>query len=152
MTPEQIELVRSSYASLDDPGAMASDFYRRLFAIDPSARGLFSEDPAVMAEKFAAELSAIVQAIITFDVFAARLRHLAVRHQAAGVRSRHYRSVGDALMQALAGRLGSGWTPATEGAWRRAYNLVAEIMIGASADLESASPRRMDVKDNAEES
>lgn len=152
MTPEQIELVRSSYASLDDPGAMASDFYRRLFAIDPSARGLFSEDPAVMAEKFAAELSAIVQAIITFDVFAARLRHLAVRHQAAGVRSRHYRSVGEALMAALAGQLGSGWAPATEGAWRRAYNLVAEIMIGASADLESASPRPWGAKDNAEES
>ena len=65
MTPEQIELVRSSYASLDDASAMASDFYRRLFGIDPSARRLFSQDPAVMAEKFAAELGAIVQAIIS---------------------------------------------------------------------------------------
>ena len=71
MTPEQIELVRSSYASLDDASAMASDFYRRLFGIDPSARRLFSQDPSVMAEKFAAELSAIVQAIISFDVFSA---------------------------------------------------------------------------------
>ncbi|HEX2322053.1 MAG TPA: globin domain-containing protein [Streptosporangiaceae bacterium] len=152
MTPEQIELVRSSYASIDNPSAMASDFYRRLFAIDPSARSLFSQDPAVMAEKFAAELSAIVQAIITFDAFAARLSHLAVRHHAAGVRSRHYRSVGEALMQALTERLGSGWTPATEGAWRRAYNLVAEIMIAASADLETASPRPLGAKDDAEES
>ena len=136
MTPEQIELVRSSYASLDDASAMASDFYRRLFAIDPSARQLFSQDPAVMAEKFAAELSAIVQAITSFVVFSARLRHLAVRHHAAGVRPRHYALVGDALLQALAAQLGSGWTREVESAWRRAYNLVAEIMIAASADVD----------------
>jgi len=157
MTPEQIDLVRSSYASLDDARAMASDFYRRLYSIDSSATNLFSQDPAVMAEKFAAELSAIVQAIISYDVFSVRLRHLAVRHHAAGVRPRHYRSVGGALMQALAAQLGSGWTPAVESAWRRAYNLVAEIMIAASADLDlrsTASPllRSEGAKDTAEES
>jgi nitric oxide dioxygenase len=137
MTPQQIELVRDSYALLDDPPAMASDFYRYLFTIDPSVEGLFSQDPAVMAEKFAAELGAIVQAIISFDVFSARLRHLAVRHHAAGVRPRHYGSVAEALMQALSARLDSGWTPAVENAWRHAYNLVAEIMITESADLDA---------------
>ena len=91
---------------------MASDFYRYLFTIDPSAEALFSHDPAVMAEKFAAELGAIVQAINSFDVFSARLRHLAVRHHAAGVQPRHYGSVAEALMQALSARLDSGWTPA----------------------------------------
>ena len=157
MTPEQIELVRSSYASLDDARAMASDFYSRLFSIDPSARNLFSQDPEVMADKFATELSAIVQAIVSYDVFSARLRHLAVRHHAAGVQPRHYSSVADALIGALAAQLRSGWTPAIEGAWRRAYNLVAEIMIAASADLDvrsTASPllRSEGAKDNAEES
>ena len=143
MTPEQIELVRCSYASLgDDAPAMASDFYRRLFAIDPSAQVLFGQDPAIMAEKFAAELNAIVEAIISFDVFSARLRQVATRHRAAGVRPRHYRSAGDALVAALADHL-ADWTPATESAWRRAYNLVAEIMIAATADLDlqsAASP------------
>jgi nitric oxide dioxygenase len=153
MTPEQIELVRSSYASVDNAEDMAADFYHRLFSIDPSTRSLFSQDPAVMAVKFASELGAIVQAIISYDAFSARLRHLAVRHHAAGVRSRHYRSVGDALLQALAARLGSAWTPETEIAWRRAYNLVAEIMIAASADLDlrSAASDRA-ARDTAEES
>jgi len=146
MTPEQIELVRSSYASLgDDAPAMASDFYRRLFTIDPSARTLFSQEPAVMAEKFAAELHAIVEAISSYDAFSARLRHLAARHRSAEVRPRHYRSAADALTGALAAHLGSTWTPAAETAWRRAYNLVAEIMIAATADLDfrsAASPPR----------
>jgi len=124
---------------------MASDFYRRLFTIDPSARTLFSQEPAVMAEKFAAELNAIVEAIIAFDAFSARLRHLAARHRAAGVRPRNYRSAADALVGALAAHVGSGWTPAVETAWRRAYNLLAEIMIAATADLDfrsAASPPR----------
>ena len=41
MTPEQLELVRSSYAALGRrrAGDGASDFYARLFAADPSTRG-----------------------------------------------------------------------------------------------------------------
>lgn len=140
MTPEQIDLVRDTYASLDDARAMAADFYRRLFAIDPSARDLFSQDPDVMAEKFAAELRAIVQAIVSYDAFATRLKVLAARHHAAAVRARHYRPVGDALLAALAARLGPRWTPDVDAAWRRAYNLVAEIMIAATADLELRPP------------
>jgi hemoglobin-like flavoprotein len=136
MTPEQIELVRDSCASLGaDALAVASDFYRRLFAIDPATRAMFSQDPVVMAEKFAAELLAIVEAIASFDAFSSRLRQLAAAHRAAAVQPRHYRSVGDALMAALAAHFGGGWTPETEIAWRRAYNLVAEIMIAAMADV-----------------
>jgi hemoglobin-like flavoprotein len=140
MTPEQIELVRSSYAALGEGGrAMAGEFYRRLFSIDPSARALFDQDLAVMAEKFAAELHAIVEAIVAYDVFAARLRHLAVRHHSAGVKSRHYGAAADALIGALATSLGPDWTAELEIAWRRAFNLVAEIMIAATAELDFPS-------------
>jgi hemoglobin-like flavoprotein len=72
-----------------------------------------------------------------------------LRHQAAGVRPRQHRSVGEALMQALAAQLRSAWTPATESAWRRAYNLVAEIMIAESADLDLRSTAS--TRDHAEE-
>ena len=140
MTPEEIELVQSSYSSLgDDAPAMAADFYRRLFTIDPSAEALFSQGPTVMAEKFAAELAAIVEAIISFDVFSARVRDLAARHRAYGVQTRHYRSVGEALVGAMAAHLAPDWTPAVERAWRRAYNLVAEIMMDTTVELEARS-------------
>jgi hemoglobin-like flavoprotein len=104
---------------------MAVDFYRRLFAIDPSAEALFSEEPTVMAEKFAAELEAIVEAIVSFDVFSARVHDLAARR----------RDPGEALIGALAAHLGPDWTPTLESAWRRAYNLVAELMMATTADL-----------------
>ena len=136
MTPEEIESVRTSYASLGAAApVMATDFYRRLFAIDPSAEALFSEQPTVMAEKFAAELEAIVEAIVSFDVFSARVRDLAARHRDYRVQTRHYRAAGEALVGALAVHLGPDWTPTLERAWRRAYNLVAELMMATTADL-----------------
>jgi hemoglobin-like flavoprotein len=130
MTPEDIELVRTSYASLGaNAPAMAAEFYRRLFAADPTAQALFSSGPDVMSSKFAQELDAIVEAIISYDTFATRVRDLAARHAHYGVKTGHYRSAGDALIGALAAHLGAAWDPATEAAWRRAYNLVAEIMM-----------------------
>ncbi|HET6951529.1 MAG TPA: globin domain-containing protein [Acidimicrobiales bacterium] len=136
MTPEQLELVRSSYASLGAAApAMARDFYRRLFAADPSAEALFTNDAEVMAEKFADELAAIVQAIGSFDAFAPRLRDLAARHADLGVETRHYREVGEALIGALAAHLAPDWDDSLEAAWRRAYNLVAEIMMAQAQSL-----------------
>ena len=133
MTPEQLALVQSSYAALGDTApAMARDFYRRLFASDPTVEGLFDADPDVMATKFSDELAAIVQAIVSFDAFAVRVRDLAARHVAYGVQTRHYRLVGDALIGALAAQLAPDWTPDLEAAWRRAYNLVAEVMLSTT--------------------
>jgi hemoglobin-like flavoprotein len=140
MTPEEIESVRTSYASLGvDAPVMAIDFYRRLFTIDPSAEALFSAEPAVMAEKFAAELDAIVEAIVSFDVFSARVHDLAARHRDYRVQTPHYRAAGEALLGALAAHLGLDWTPTLEAAWRRAYNLVAELMMATTADNERTS-------------
>ena len=52
MTPAQLELVRTSYATLQDGGAaMAADFYRNLFEIAPQTRTLFATEPDVMTVK-----------------------------------------------------------------------------------------------------
>ena len=135
MTPAQLELVRASYSRLQDGGeAMAADFYRNLFAIDPQARVLFATEPEVMAVKFSAELSAIVEAITSFETFAPRVRELALRHVGYGVQPHHYRAVGQALIRALAAHLDEGWDGELEAAWRRAYNLVAELMMDAGSE------------------
>jgi hemoglobin-like flavoprotein len=138
MTPEQLQLVQSSYARLGDAApAMAVDFYARLFAADPSAEALFTDGPDVMSVKFANELEAIVEAISSFDTFASRVRELAARHVGYGVQSRHYHAVGEALIGALAAHLAPEWDDALEAAWGRAYNLVAEVMMAAAADVRA---------------
>jgi nitric oxide dioxygenase len=114
---------------------MAIEFYRRLFATDPSAEALFSDGPDIMSVKFAAELDVIVEAISSFDDFAPRVRDLAARHVAYGVQTQHYHAVGEALIGALAVHLAPAWDDALEVAWRRAYNLVAEVMMAAAAEV-----------------
>ena len=77
MTPEQLSMVQQSYAALGaETTKMASDFYGRLFASDPSAKDLFTEGPDVMSVKFAAELEALVESISSFPEFAPRVREL----------------------------------------------------------------------------
>ena len=133
MTPAQLELVRASYATLPDGGAaMAADFYRNLFELAPQTRVLFATEPDVMAVKFSAELAAIVEAITSYETFAPRVRELAVRHVTYGVQPQHYRAVGQALIRALAAHLGEAWDDDLEAAWRRAYNLVSELMMEAA--------------------
>ena len=140
MTPEQLAVVRESYHSLgSDATSMAADFYRRLFAADPSTRALFSDGPEVMAVKFTAELDAIVEAIASFDEFRSRVADLGARHAAYGVQATHYRAVGEALVASLAAHLGKRWDDSLEAAWRRAYNLVAETMMTAQQAVSRRS-------------
>ncbi|HEY4608469.1 MAG TPA: globin domain-containing protein [Ilumatobacteraceae bacterium] len=133
MTPRQLQLVRSSYAGLGDARAMALDFYRRLFDLDPSAEALFELGPDVMSVKFAAELEAIVEAITSYETFAPRVKDLAKRHVHYGVQPKHFRSVGEALIGALSGHLAEIWDDELAAAWRRAFNLVAETMMATMA-------------------
>jgi hemoglobin-like flavoprotein len=135
VTPEQLVIVQTTYASLGpDATSMAGDFYARLFAADPSARDLFVDGPDVMAVKFPAELAALVEAISSFPEFAPRVRDLGHRHAAYRVQTRHYAAAREALIGALAEHLEDRWNAATEDAWRRAYNLVAEMMMAAATD------------------
>jgi hemoglobin-like flavoprotein len=136
MTPEQLSMVQQSYAALGaETTKMANDFYGRLFTSDPSAKDLFTDGPDVMSVKFAAELAALVESISSFPEFAPRVRELGARHAAYRVQPRHYGAAREALIGALAQHLAEQWNAEMEAAWRRAYNLVAEMMM-AAADAE----------------
>ena len=140
MTPEQISMVESSFAALGADGpTMAHDFYRRLFTIDPSAAELFSDGPDVMAIRFTVELKALVDAISSFPDFAPRVRDLGRRHAGYRVHARHYHAAREALIGALAEHLADRWSDELEAAWRRAYNLVAELMMSAGAAQRRAN-------------
>lgn len=127
-------MVRESYAKLGDPAEMATGFYDRLFTADRSAEELFTYGSDVMAVKFADELAALVDAISTYPDFAPRVRDLGVRHAGYGVRTGHFEAAREALIGALADHLGQQWSADLEAAWRRAYNLIAELMMAAGAE------------------
>jgi hemoglobin-like flavoprotein len=128
MTPEQIVLVEETVAAVDMVD-LAHDFYRRLFALDPTVAAMFTSDPDVQAARFGAELSEIVGSIRSLDSFDPRVQALGARHRDYGVRAAHYRLMGRALLAALAAARGPAWTPEAAEAWAVAYDLVAETML-----------------------
>ena len=137
MTPEQVELVQSSFAAVIESGeadAMARAVYDRLFERDPDSRALFATEPAAQRATFVDELQAIVWAVSNLEGFLERTRALGERHVDYGVSARHYAPMGDALIAALEETLGDRFTPAVAEAWTLAYNLMAETMMQAAAD------------------
>ena len=135
MTPEQVELVHQSFRRVsENADALASDFYDRLFAADPSVRGLFTTDMALQRVKFVRELEEIIRTIGDFDAFLAHLADLGARHAGYGVRPVHYRTFAACLLGALAAAEGDNWTADLEAAWSSAHDLVAEAMILGASD------------------
>ena len=141
MTPDQIAEIETSLDRLAPVLLdVAAEFYERLFAHAPEIRELFTEDLAKQRAVFRSELGMIVLSIRDHETFLRQLHDLGARHRGYGVRAGHYRSAGPHLIAALAAASGDTWTPATEEAWRLAYNLVAESMMeGASAKAQEPS-------------
>ena len=134
MTPEQITLVQSSFASLGPKlPAMAAQFYRELFQRDPALRPLFTTDMAEQQVRFAEKLTEIVEAIPRLDELLVHTRELGARHVSYGVRVADYWTVQQALLDALAVVLGDQFDAPARDAWTVAYNLVAETMLEGAA-------------------
>jgi hemoglobin-like flavoprotein len=133
MTPEQILLVRSSFAKVGALGDRAPVlFYERLFELDPSLKPLFRSDPAQQRAKLMAALRTVVGALDRLEQVLPLLRDLGRRHARYGVEPEHYATVGAALIWTLEQGLGPDFTAATRRAWMDAYSLLAWTMITAA--------------------
>ena len=142
MTPEQITLVQSSYERVgSELPALATRFYQELFGRDPALRALFTTDMALQKVRFADKLTEIVRAIPRLDELLAHTRALGARHVGYGVRVADYKTVGEALLAALAAVLGDSFDAQTREAWYIAYNLMAETMLEGAASARPLGSR-----------
>jgi hemoglobin-like flavoprotein len=133
MTPEQVDLVRASFAKVgaagDDAAAL---FYQRLFELDPRLRSLFPSDLTAQRGKLTAALRNLIGALDRLDEIQPAVRELGRRHAYHGVETEHYATVGAALIWTLEQGLGADFTSATRRAWVDAYSWLAWTMIGAA--------------------
>jgi len=140
MTPEQISLVQSSFDRLGPQlPTLATRFYQELFARNPALRSLFTTDMAEQKVRFSRKLTEIVWAMPRLAELLTHTRALGARHVGYGVRVADYRTVGDALLAALAAVLGDSFDTPTREAWILAYNLVAETMLEGAAAARPVS-------------
>src|SRR5579872_2773331 len=139
MTPAQIAAVKASFAlvapNADKTGAA---FYGKLFALDPSLRGLFGEDIDAQARKLMQVLNFAVENLEQPDALMPAVRDLGRRHVGYGVTEAHYNTVAAALLAAPAEGIGSRFTPELKQAWVEVHTVLA----GEMKEARGPPPRR----------
>ena len=130
MTPEQIELVQTSFskvAPISDKAAVL--FYDRLFDIAPQVKALFPTDMTEQRRKLMSTLAIVVTGLSDLPSILPAASALATRHVAYGAKAEHYPVVGQALLWTLEQGLGKDWTPDVADAWTAAYTTLSSFMI-----------------------
>ena len=135
MMPEQVQLVRSSFAKVapikDQAAAL---FYGRLFELDPDLKPLFKSDMRAQGAKLMAALGVVVGSLDQLARILPVVRELGRRHATYGVRPDHYATVGEALIWTLEQGLGAEFTTETRRAWTDVYSRLAWTMIAAAEE------------------
>ena len=142
MTPIQIELIRTSWVSVEPIADVAATlFYDRLFEQDPAVRRLFRKtDMAAQKKNLMQTLTVVVKGIDRLDDLVPAVQALGRRHAGYGVRPAHYDLVGTALLWTLGQGLGDAFTDDVRDAWAEAYRTLAAVMIAAAEEpLEAAA-------------
>ena len=133
MTPDEIELVRATFAQLAPTRAQVADmFYRRLFETAPDVKPLFKADMADQGAKVMGAIGMAVAGLDRLDEILPQVEELARRHVGYGVEPRHYDVVGEAFLWTLDQGLGEAFTPEVKAAWISAYGLLSGAMITAA--------------------
>lgn len=139
MTPQQIELVQSSFAKVA-PAAddVAVIFYNRLFELDPDLRPLFKGDMQEQGAKLMKMIGMAVNSLNDLGSIVPAVQNLGKRHVDYGVKDADYDTVGAALLWTLEQGLGDDFTPECKEAWTLTYTTLADTMKAAANEQASA--------------
>jgi len=136
MNPDQIQIIRQSFALVAPQADMAAAlFYRRLFEIDPGLRPLFRPDLTEQGHRLMQMLAAAVRLLDKPASLVPVLEDLGRRHVGYGVRDEHYNAVGEALLWTFDKVLGPQFTVDAQMAWSSLYCVVATTMKRAAANV-----------------
>jgi len=138
MTPEQIELIQSSWAKVVPIQDTAADiFYDHLFENNPGVRPLFKDDMSTQKKALMGMLTVVVNGLPKLDTILPAVQELGVRHNDYGTEPAHYDAVGASLLYTLGAGLGDAFTDDVEEAWTLAYTTLAGVMIEAAAQAKA---------------
>ena len=129
MTPRQVELVQTTFRSLQPMAMTAAElFYNRLFELAPTSRALFQGDLKQQGQKFMQVLAVAVGGFSNVSTLVPTVQQLGLRHASYGVQPEHYDAVQQALLWMLALVLQDAYTDDVRSAWATAYAMLAGVM------------------------
>lgn len=134
MTPEQIELVKTSWAKVAPIAEQAAEmFYAKLFELNPDLKSLFKSDMKGQGQKLMAMLNTAVNSLDKLEEIVPAVQASGRRHVDYGVKDEDYDTVGEALLWTLGQGLGDAFTDEVKEAWVTTYMLLATTMKDAAA-------------------
>lgn len=136
MTPEQIQLVQTSWSKVTPIAEQAAIlFYTRLFQLDPNLKVLFKGDMQTQGRRLMAMIDMAVVNLHQLDQVIPEIRASGVRHVGYGVKPEHYQTVGAALLWMLEQGLKEDFTPEVKTAWISVYGALSSTMIAAAGPI-----------------
>ncbi|MEM8563755.1 MAG: globin family protein [Pseudomonadota bacterium] len=134
MTPEQVTMVKDSWAQVVPISEQAADlFYGKLFELKPEYRGLFKGDMKSQGKMLMSMLNTAVASLDRLPTIVPAVQALGQRHVGYGVKDEDYDTVGEALLWTLGQGLGDAFTDDVKEAWTLTYTTLAGVMIEASS-------------------
>lgn len=136
MTPEKIEILRSSFDKVAPISETAAElFYARLFEIAPEVKPMFKGDMKEQGKKLMASIAAVVKGIENPEKILPVLEKMGADHVKYGVKDEQYDIVGAALIWTLNKGLGDAFTEEVEAVWTEAYGIIATTMKKGAASV-----------------
>ena len=132
--PDSALLVQSTIGVLlQHQSRFTQDLYRRLFALAPSAEGLFHGDMESQGRMLSHMVQFLVHAMSRPEIMTLGLQDLGRRHDGYGVAAEHYPAFRQAFLESARGVLGERHTPQVEKAWADTIDMIIESMRGPVA-------------------
>lgn len=131
---KMVRLIRDSWAVVEPRSdEVAQFFYGMLFSLSPATRELFPINMEVQRSRLLRALVHVIQMVDRPDELLPFLQQLGRDHRKFGVISKHYETLGTALLAAVKRFAGDAWNDQVERAWAEAYTVMATTMSEAAA-------------------
>ncbi|MGD8926087.1 MAG: globin family protein [Thioalkalispiraceae bacterium] len=136
MTPEQIQLVQSSWEKVKPISEKAAElFYGKLFELNPDFKELFTNDMDEQGRKLMAMINTAVNSLNNLEAVVPAVEEMGKRHVGYGVKDEDYDVVGEALLWTLGAGLGDDFTDDVKDAWTETYVVLSTTMKNAAATI-----------------
>lgn len=136
MTPEQVALVKDSWAKVTPIAEKAAElFYGKLFETYPEVKPYFKGDMQEQGRKLMAMINTAVNGLDNLGPLVPAVQELGKRHVGYGVKDEDYDKVAVSLLWTLEQGLGDDFTPETKEAWTVMYTTVADVMKAAAKEV-----------------
>jgi len=143
LTPETIATVKATIPFLSENALkLTCEFYQRMFRENPEVKEFFNpahQESGAQQGALAGAVCAFAQNIETPENLAEAVSLIAHKHVSLGVQPEHYPIVGKHLLGAIDALLDPA-PPEILEAWGEAYGFLADVLIGAEADLFEKKP------------